>query len=179
MADLGDFTAAVREKARGDGDVDTFEFFGERFALAERLGALPLMKYAAAAAAGLDSTDMAGLAAMHDLLRQCLAPEPFTVDDQVVAHGWVRFERVCLDQKVDAADIFTLVNRLITAMTGRPTKQPSDSSASPSSTSQPSKSDSAGPREATGATPSWDERMRAEGMVPVEEAALAIASSSS
>lgn len=173
MADLGDFTAAVREHAREQGELDTFTFHGERFALAPEIGTLPLMKFAAAADSGLDSDELAGLSAMYDLIRSCLVSEAVRDGEgNVLAEGWPRFERVCIDQRVSTEDLFGLVTRLVQAMTGRPTRQPSDSPVSPSSTSPMSRSDAVPAREA------WDARMRAAGMLPVDEAAAALAASS-
>jgi hypothetical protein len=170
MADLGDFTAAVDEHDREQGEVDTFTFFGKQFALADRIGSMPFMKYAAAADSGLDSAEMSGQAAMYDLIRQCLTPEPVLADDgSVIAEGWPAFERLCIDKKVRGPDLLGLVAKLMQAMTGKASRQPSDSPTSEPATSPALRS----------VPGSWDEKMRAEGMLPVDEAAAHLAAASS
>lgn len=171
MADLGDFTAAVGEHDRAQGVVDTFTFHGKRFALAPKIGSLPLMRYAAAASSGLDSSEMDGLAAMYDLIRGCLVEEPVRADDgEVIAEGWQAFERVCIENKLQGPDLLGLVGKLVQAATGKASEPPSDSPSSEQPTSPISKSD---------AQSAWDKRMRDSGMLPVDEAAAAVAAASS
>lgn len=177
MADLGDFTAAVREHEREQrATPDTFGFFGETFAIADEISPLPLMKFAAAAESGLESDTMEGLAAMYELLRSCLAAEPHVDPEtgRVIAHGWPRLERLVVEQRIDSGELLRLCAALIEADTGRPTERPSFSQDGPS-TGTPSSRPTSG-RERTSAA-DWDARMRDLGMVPAMELAAAVGSS--
>lgn len=92
-------------------------FGGEQFTLADKIGLMPLMRFAKAAKAGVDSEDMDGLAAMYDLLHQCIA------DDQ-----WTRFEAAADRERADGEQLMGVVREALEAMTQRPTSRPSDSS---------------------------------------------------
>lgn len=100
------------------------EFFGEHFHVADRVGLMPLMKFAHAASNGLDSDDMEGLAACYAMVRDCIHPD-----------DWPRFERKAIDERAEADDIFGVVQKVTEIITARPTSRPSDSSAGPLPTS--------------------------------------------
>lgn len=95
----------------------TVEFGGETFAVAERIGHMALMRFAKAAQSGADSTDMAGLAAMYDLLEQCVEPQ-----------DWARFEKAADRTRADGEELMQVVVQVMTSLTEHPTLQPSDSS---------------------------------------------------
>lgn len=95
----------------------TVEFCGERFALSDSIGLMPLLKFAKTAQGGADSGDMDGLVAMYDLLEQC-----FT------AASWERFQKVATEQRADADTVLAVIPKAIEAISSRPTSLPSDSS---------------------------------------------------
>lgn len=150
MANLGEFHAAARE-ADPAREPDTFVLCGETFTIAEHVGDMPLLRFAAAAADGADSSTMAGMAAMHDMLRDCLADG-----------DWPRFQDVCTRNRVGHETLFSIVNAVHEAVTGRPTSRPADSSAGPSNTGGSSRAAS---RAALGLVPVSDllEQAAAEG----------------
>lgn len=105
-------------------------FLGESFEVADRIGLMPLMRFAKTAQAGVDSSDMAGLAAMYDLIQQCLTdPE------------WPRFEAHCDRERADGDQLMTFVREVITLISARPTSRSSGSSDGPSSTARNSEVD--------------------------------------
>lgn len=100
---------------------EVVEFFGERFTIADRIGLMPLMRFAKVAQAGVDSADLAGLAAMYDLLEQCLAEDE-----------WRRFQ-VCADKnRADGEQLMGVVAEVMGKLSARPTSRPSGSSDGPS-----------------------------------------------
>lgn len=100
------------------GDGRKVEFMGREFRMAASIGLMPLLKFAHASAQGLDSSDMAGLAALYAMIRDC-------VDES----EWAAFERHAMDTKAEADDLMSLVQRCIEKITARPTTPPGDSSA--------------------------------------------------
>jgi len=109
----------------------TVEFLGERFAVAEKLGVLPMMRFAKVAKGGADSSDMDGLAAMYDLLQQSIA------DDE-----WERFSDHADAQRADSEELMQVVADVIAIHSGRPTSRPSDSSDGSQTTTAKSAGDS-------------------------------------
>lgn len=142
MASIGEFGAAARE-ADPDQEPDTFKFYGETFAVAERVGAMPLLRFAAVAEEGTQAEEMEGLAAMHELLRDCLIAEPITAEvdgeTKVIAHGWSHFQKVAASNKVDAEELMEVCGAIYQAVSGRPTQRPSVSTDGPSSSGESSK----------------------------------------
>lgn len=112
----------------------TIEYAGERFALADRIGLMPLMRFAHLARTGVDSDDMEGLDAMYALLRQCFTDE-----------AWTKFEDAATRQRADGEELMGVVKQAIEAIAARPTGRPSDSSDGPESTSESSAGDSSSP----------------------------------
>lgn len=109
-------------------DSARLEFLGESFRLGESVGLMPLMKFAHAANSGLDSDDMAGLAAMYAMIRDTVHPD-----------DWERFERHAIDQHAEGDELMAFVGKAIEAISARPTRRRSVSSdgappTSPSST---------------------------------------------
>lgn len=127
MALIGEFGAAARD-ADPDVEPDQFKFYGELFTVAERVGAMPLLRFAAVADGGAQAEEMAGLAAMHELLRDCLAPG-----------DWSRFQKVASDNKAEAEELMGVCGAVYEAITGRPTKRPSVSAAGSSITTESSR----------------------------------------
>lgn len=92
------------------------EAFGDRFRVAERVGLMPLMRFAHLADAGVDSEDMSALAAMYDLLEQCF-----------LAEDWARFQRAATKARADGEALMGVVKEAIQVISERPTSPPSDS----------------------------------------------------
>jgi hypothetical protein len=105
-------------------DPQRLEFLGEQFRLGESVGLMPLMKFAHAANSGLDSDDMAGLAALYSLVRDTIHPD-----------DWERFERLAIDKHAEGEEIMAFVGKAIEAISARPTRRRSVSSDGSSSTS--------------------------------------------
>lgn len=142
---VGEFGAAKAEvkKAHGD-EPDEFKFYGETFTIADEVGIMPLMEFAAAADAGADAAELAGLSAMHDLLRDCLA------DGE-----WNRFRTSAKKNKTDPDTLLAVCIRVYEVISGRPTVLPSGSAGGQSSASQSSSPSSM--------------RKAALGLVPVDQ----------
>lgn len=144
MAIVGEFGAARRE-ADPNREPDQIIFYGEKFTLADRVGVGPLADFAEAASSGLDSADMEGLAAIKDMLRDCLADGEFA-----------RFWRSVKANRVPGDELVAVCGKVYAVISGRPTVSPSDSSDGRSTTSQSSSASST--------------RRAALGLVPVEQA---------
>jgi hypothetical protein len=118
---------AVELQAMSEGVVitgETVECMGERYLIGSKVGLMPLMRFAHSSKAGVDSSDMEGLAAMYDMLRDCIAKS-----------DWERFERDMTDKQADDEDLMPVVGKVIEALTARPTKRASASSSGPPQTS--------------------------------------------
>jgi hypothetical protein len=109
-------------------------FFGESFTIAERIGLMPLMRFAKVAQSGVDSNELAGLAAMYDLLEQCIAEQ-----------DWQRFQDTADSNRADGDELMAVVSEVMEKLTERPTKRPSDSSAGPQPTAPSSTAASSSP----------------------------------
>ncbi len=103
------------------------EFGGEAFTTAEKIGLMPLMRFAKVAKAGADAGDMDGLAALYDLLKQCIAPS-----------DWARFEAVADRTQAEGDELMAVVGKVFEALSERPTRSPSDSSDGRTSTQRSS-----------------------------------------
>lgn len=104
-------------------DAETITFGGEEFRIADKVGLMPLMRFAHVASGGVDAEDMAGLVAIHDLLEQC-----FPEDE------WSRFQRVATKTRADGAELMGVIKSVFEAIGRRPTGRSSDSSDGPTPT---------------------------------------------
>lgn len=102
---------------------ETITFLGKEYSVAEKLGLMPLIKFAYVASRGADAADMEGMAAMYTLLRSVVADEQ-----------WAAFEEHATEERATDDDLLAAVQGAIAVMTARPTSRPSDSSAGPSRT---------------------------------------------
>lgn len=100
---------------------------GSTFRVHPDPGVMPLMTFAHHAARGTDSFDMAGLAAIYDLLKSC-----------IVDADWARFAQKAVDSRADADELLDVVKQVMGGATERPTVRPSDSSVGPQAESVPS-----------------------------------------
>lgn len=137
---IGEFGAAQRE-LKNTGEPQQFTFYGETFTIADEVGTMPLLEFAAAAEDGTDSSELRGLAAMHALLKDCL-----------IEGDWPRFRESAKRNKADADTLLSVCTRVYEVISGRPTESPTGS-ADGQSTSSPSSSPSATRRESLGLVP--------------------------
>ena len=124
---IGEFGAAKKEAERYSNPnhvPDTFTFFGEQIRVADEVGLMPIMDFAAAAAGGVDTADMAGLAAIRSMLQDCIAED-----------DWAQFAALSKKNKADGELLLAVVQAVMEVISGRPTEQPSDSSSGLSSSS--------------------------------------------
>jgi hypothetical protein len=136
---------------------DRVELLGKSFRIADRVGVMPLLKFASAA--DVDTTDPRALSAMYALLRDCIhAGTPGCGDCEQCAAGndtackaydrgdWGAFEEHAMITKADADDLMTVVSTVLEIVTGRPTPPRAGSSAGPPSTRHGSTASSSGTR---------------------------------
>lgn len=129
MPSLGDFTAFdVAAEQAEQVEPDTFTFHGETFTVAEQVSSIPMMRLAKAASAGLDSSDVEGLLALHDFLEQTLIPGDFT-----------RFCDVVMRNKVSDDTVLAIAQKVYEVISGRPTKRLPSSTPGQPPTSRASK----------------------------------------
>lgn len=121
MAAVEEETQARAIQAVVEGVVlsDKVTLCGRQFRIADKVGLMPLMRFAHAASSGLDTGDMEALAAMYDMLADCIHPE-----------DWPAFEAHATASKADADDLFPVVQQTVEALAARPTKSRSGSSES-------------------------------------------------
>ena len=93
-------------------------FGGEDFRTADKIGLMPLMRFAKVAKQGVDAEDLDGLAALYDLLEQCIH------DDE-----WTRFQETADRTRADGEELMAVIGKVFEALAARPTSLPSDSSA--------------------------------------------------
>lgn len=125
---------AAAEGVQIVGDGRKVEFLGSDYLMAEKIGLMPLMRFAHVSSKGLDSGDMEGLAAMYTMIQDCIDPA-----------DWKRFEADAIEKKAEAEDLFDVVKRVIEILSARPTQRPAESSAGPRLTSENSKASSSSP----------------------------------
>lgn len=123
-----DEIAAMQADSEGVTYDDHIEFCGERFKINDKIGLMPLLKFAHVSSKGVKSDDMEGLAAMYAMIKGCVVPAE-----------WERFEQHAIDSNADEEDLFDVVSNTIAVLTSRPTKRRSDSSSGSPGTSESSK----------------------------------------
>lgn len=127
---VGSFGAARDRSLRlqsAQVEPDEFDFCGQSFRVAEEVGAMPLLRFAAAAGQGLDSESLDGLVAMMEMIRDTIHPD-----------DWTRFQRVATDEKAGGDLLMEVCQALYQHIAARPTVRPTDSSSGPSATSSDS-----------------------------------------
>lgn len=113
---------------------ESVEFCGEKFRVADKVGAMPIMRFAKIAKAGVDANELDGLAALYDVLEQCIHPS-----------DWYRFEQHADAQHADGEQLLAVVQEAFTLMAQRPTQRSSDSSDGPQTIEPPSTAVSSSP----------------------------------
>ncbi|MEU4558519.1 hypothetical protein AB0F72_09015 [Actinoplanes sp. NPDC023936] len=109
-------------------DDNRIEFLGQHFRLRDKIGKMPLLRFAAMADNGDETGGMKTLAAMYKLLKMCIVEE-----------DWERFGDHADETAADEDDLLEVVGKAIEKVTARPTRRPAVSSAGPPSTSASSK----------------------------------------
>jgi len=96
---------------------------GHSYKVADKVGLMPLLKFAHAADQGIDSQDIEGLNAIYEMLNDCIAPA-----------DWDRFQKEMTKEKAFVDDLLPVVQQAIQIISARPTGEPSGSSTSSEST---------------------------------------------
>jgi hypothetical protein len=107
---------------------DKIEFLGEVFQLPEKVAFWAFVIFGKAAKSGLSTDDDAGLAAMYDMVHGSLREE----DGE-------RFDKLALEKRPDAEEIFDFIKEIMERVSSRPTGPPSGSSSRGRKTSMKSK----------------------------------------
>jgi hypothetical protein len=142
MADPFDAAAAENEPRY-------IEAFGNRYEVARKIAAMPMLKFSKLAAKGMGTADAESGAAMYDVLRAMFTRE-----------AWARFEDDATEAGADNDELFAVVAKAIELISGFPTSQPSVSEPSPSNITVSS------------TVSSFEERKRAAGMTKVTPESL-------
>lgn len=114
----------------------TFE--GRDFAVADRFGLMPLLRFAHHAKQGMDTADIESLSAIYDVLAQAIAEDE-----------WEAFCDHATATRADADQLLAVVRQAIEVMSARPTVRPSDSSDGPPATETNSSDVSSSPAPST------------------------------
>lgn len=123
-----DTPAEVDELAEGE-----FRWMDAKFRMAEKIGRMPAVRFAKIASLGTDSSELAGMAAMYDLLKACVHPD-----------DWHRFEEHADSTAASDDELWGAIRAVLREQANRPTSRPSDSSDGPSDTEPSSTSTPAG-----------------------------------
>ena len=123
----------------------TIEFMDKRFRVADKIGLMPLLKFSAFADVAVQ--DPRALGALYAMLRDCIHPgHPECGKCEDCKNGnelsckeydpgdWRAFEDHACETKADADQLMEVVTKVIEIVAGRPTEQPSPSSAGRQST---------------------------------------------
>ncbi|SRR6266851_5973125 len=133
-------------------NVESVFFMGKHYRIADKVGLMPLLKFAHSAASGLTEDSMEGMVAMYAMIRDAIHPD-----------DWEKFERHAIDSRAEGEDLMAVVETVLEAVTARPTTLPSGSSPPDAPSSRKSKAVSS----RAGLVPA-----EAEGLRPVAELLL-------
>jgi hypothetical protein len=134
---MGNNRSRTRNKSRSPAVRDQpllVSWQGQTYRIADKIGAMPLLRFAKVAETGVGVDDMVGLAATYDLLEQCLTPD-----------DWRRFIQHATTSRASADEILDLMKSTYAVMSGRPPVQPSVSSDGPTLTAENFEADSSSP----------------------------------
>lgn len=133
------------------------EFLGEKFRVADRVGLMPLLKFASASS--MTTNDPRALAAVYEMLRDCIHPgtpgcgscadckADREADCKSYDGGdWQAFETHATVTKADADDLLDVITKVMVIISGRPTTRPAGSSAGRPATRRGSTANSSGKR---------------------------------
>jgi hypothetical protein len=87
---------------------------GRMFGIADRVGLMPLAEFAYHASSGMDTGDMGAMAAIYEMLQDCIRPEE-----------WPAFKRYAKQIKADVEDLMDCVQQTTELLTANPTQRES------------------------------------------------------
>lgn len=138
-------------------DSGKVELIGRQFRVAEKIGLMPLLKFASAS--DMSTEDPRALAAVYSMLKDCIFEgtpgcgecESCTAGNESACKSydkgdWGEFEQHAMDTKADADELLTVITQVLEIVSGRPTKQPAGSSAGRRVTRRGSTGSSSGAR---------------------------------
>lgn len=103
---IGPFKATI---ANYNGEERLLDFCDEKFKIDTSVGGMPLLEFADAAANGVDASEMAGLAAMHSMIKDCLEPGE-----------WDRFRQCAKKNKAPISLLMEVCSSIYAALSARP-----------------------------------------------------------
>lgn len=101
------------------------------FTVAESIGLMPLLRFANAAKAGMDSDDLEGMAALYTMIQDCIEPDE-----------WDTFVTYAISIKAEDDDLMQVVSGAMEVISARKARQRGSSSGTSPSTSAKSKANS-------------------------------------
>jgi hypothetical protein len=107
--------ARAKDNPTTDGGFLTVPLGDEEFRLAEDVGIMPLMEWAASSDVDVASAD--GLRAVY-----------YVLQDAVHEDEWAKFRRYARENKTSAEDLLDFANAALEALAGRPTEESTGSS---------------------------------------------------
>jgi hypothetical protein len=126
-------------------DSGKVELLGKQFRVAEKIGLMPLLKFASAS--DMSTEDPRAMSAVYSMLKDCIyegrpgcgecekcAPADGSDGDEKACKSydkgdWAAFENHAIDTKADADELLTVITQVLEIVSGRPTTPPSGSSA--------------------------------------------------
>lgn len=114
-ADQSARVAKDKRAAEGQDGIMTATLHGREFRLAEDVGIMPLMEWAASADRSVANAD--GLRAVF-----------YVLQDAVHEDDWAEFRKFARENKIDASEILDFANAALEALAGRPTEDATGSS---------------------------------------------------
>lgn len=124
------------------------------FRIAPSIGLMPLLRFAHAAKAGMDTDDLEGMAALYDMIQDCVHPD-----------DWDAFQSYSIMTKAEDEDLMEFVSAAMEIISARPRKPRGSSSATSRKTLPKSRANSSGP--ATVIPPGAIQPPEADGLMPV------------
>lgn len=126
----------IQALAAGVTLADRVECMGKHYRIADKVGLMPLLKFAKTAKSGVEADDLDGLVAIYDMLKDCIH-----------SGDWERFVEEMTEAKAEADELMEVVGRTLEILSARPTRpstgsSPGDSTTGPGST--PTSSSAAG-----------------------------------
>lgn len=104
------------------------------FRVAPSIGLMPLLRFAHAAKAGLDTDDLEGMAALYDMINDCVHPD-----------DWSAFMAYATEIKAEDEELMEFVSSAMEIISARPRKPRGSSSATSRRTLPRSRGNSSGP----------------------------------
>ncbi len=114
-------------------DEGKVELLGKQFRIAEKIGLMPLLKFASAS--DMSTEDPRALSAIYSLLKDCVYEgtpgcgecEQCTAGQETACKtydkgDWGAFEQHAIDTKADAEELLAVITQVLEVVSGRPTK---------------------------------------------------------